>query len=41
VNEAHPGVIDRARIPALVAIADRCEEMEVFRQIAQPFNPPT
>ena len=40
VSEAHPGVIDRATIPALTDLADRCEAMEVFQTICQPFNPP-
>ncbi len=38
--EAHPGVIDRTTIPALADLADRCEAMEVFQTICQPFNPP-
>lgn len=41
VNEAHPGAIDPANYPALGAIADRCEAMDVFRDNAQPFIPPT
>lgn len=40
VSEAHPGVIDRATIPALTDLADRCEAMEDFQTICQPFNPP-
>lgn len=40
VSEAHPGVIDRATIQALTDLADRCEAMEVFQTICQPFNPP-
>lgn len=40
VSEAHPGVVDRATIPALADLADRCEAMEVFQTICQPFNPP-
>jgi glutathione S-transferase len=40
VSEAHPGIIDRAAIPNLSALTDRCEAMEAFRTISQPFNPP-
>lgn len=40
VTEAHPGVIDRKMIPALADLADRCEALEVFQTICQPFNPP-
>ena len=40
VGEAHPGVIDRTAVPALADLADRCEAMEVFQTICQPFNPP-
>lgn len=40
VSEAHPGVIDRAAIPALAALSDRCEALPVFQSICQPFNPP-
>lgn len=40
IGEAHPGVIDRATIPALAALADRCEAMPVFQTICQPFIPP-
>ena len=40
VAEAHPGVIDRKMIPALADLADRCEALEVFQTICQPFNPP-
>ncbi len=40
VSEAHSGVIDRKAVPALADLAGRCEAMEVFQQICQPFNPP-
>lgn len=40
LSEAHPGAVDRKAIPALSALAERCEAMEVFREICQPFNPP-
>lgn len=37
VSEAHPGVIDSSVIPALAALADRCEALPVFQHIRQPF----
>jgi glutathione S-transferase len=40
-REAHPGLLDDARAPALAAHAARCEAMDVFREIAQPFAPPS
>ena len=40
-REAHPGLLDDARTPALAAHAARCEAMDVFREIAQPFAPPS
>jgi glutathione S-transferase len=40
LSEAHPGAVDHKAIPALSALAERCETMEVFREICQPFNPP-
>ena len=40
-REAHPGLLDDARSPALAAHAARCEAMDVFREIAQPFAPPS
>ena len=41
VTEAHPGVIDPAREPALAAHAARCEALDIFREISQPFVPPS
>jgi glutathione S-transferase len=38
VREAHPGVLDDGRWPALAAHAARCEELPLFREIAQPFT---
>jgi len=40
-REAHPGLLDDTRTPALAAHAARCEAMDVFREIAQPFAPPS
>ncbi|MBM3554751.1 MAG: glutathione S-transferase family protein [Alphaproteobacteria bacterium] len=40
IGEAHPGLLDPARHPALVAHAARCEALPVFREIAQAFVPP-
>lgn len=40
VAEALPGVIDNAEVPALAALAERCEALPVFQEICQPFNPP-
>jgi glutathione S-transferase len=40
-REAHPGLLDNTRTPALAAHAARCEAMDVFREIAQPFAPPS
>ena len=39
-GEAHPGILGAARWPALAAHAARCEALEPFREIAQPFAPP-
>lgn len=38
--EAHPGLFEAARWPALAAHAERCEALEPFREIVQPFMPP-
>ena len=40
-REAHPGVFDARRWPALAAHAERCEALPPFREIAQPFLPPS
>ena len=40
INEAHPGLFDPGRWPALAAHATQCEAMSVFQDIAQPFIPP-
>lgn len=40
VSEAHSGLFDATACPALAALAARCEAMDVFQHICQPFNPP-
>lgn len=40
IADAHPGLIDAARYPALTAFAHTLEELPVFRQVSQPFLPP-
>jgi len=39
-RDAHPGIFQETRWPVLAAHADRCEALEPFREIAQPFVPP-
>jgi glutathione S-transferase len=39
-GEAHAGVFDDVRHPALADHASRCEAMQVFREIVQPLIPP-
>ena len=39
--EAHPGLLDVVRYPALVAHAARCEALPPFREIVQPLAPPS
>ena len=39
-GEAHPGLFDAARYPALKAHAGACEALPVFRQVVQPLAPP-
>jgi glutathione S-transferase len=39
-REAHPGVFDARRWPALAAHAERCEALPPFQQIAQAFSAP-
>jgi glutathione S-transferase len=41
VRDAHPGVFDEAKHPALTAHAAACEAMAVFKEIAQEFIPPS
>lgn len=36
-REAHPGIVDPAVHPALAAHAERCEALEPFRVVQQPF----
>jgi glutathione S-transferase len=38
VEEAHPGLLDGARWPRLTAHAARCEALDDFRAIQQPFT---
>ena|SRR5690348_12897403 len=38
VREVHPDLIDPTRYPALAALADRCEALEAFQTIRQPFS---
>jgi glutathione S-transferase len=39
-REAHPGLFDSARWPALEAHAARCEALDPFRRLAQTLRPP-
>ncbi|MBI5131996.1 MAG: glutathione S-transferase family protein [Rhodopseudomonas palustris] len=39
-GEAHPGLLDAARHPALVSHAARCEALSAFSEIVQPLLPP-
>jgi glutathione S-transferase len=39
-SDAHPQVFDRSHWPALAAHAERCEALETFRAVEQPFIPP-
>lgn len=40
-REAHPGIFDERRWPALAAHAARCEALSAFKEIVQPFTPPS
>jgi glutathione S-transferase len=40
LGDAHPGLFDENRWPALAAHAAACEVLPVFQAIAQPFLPP-
>jgi glutathione S-transferase len=40
MREAHPGVFDARRWPALAAHAEQCEALPAFQEIAQPFSVP-
>lgn len=40
-REAHSGLFDEQRWPALGAHADRCEGLDAFRAVTQPFIPPS
>ncbi len=41
VAEVHAGVVSMAGYPALAAHAARCEALQVFKAVSQPFVPPT
>nr|WP_274389951.1 glutathione S-transferase family protein [Azospirillum doebereinerae] len=38
IGEAHPGVFDAARWPALAAHSTACEALEPFQAVVQPFS---
>jgi glutathione S-transferase len=40
-GEAHPGLLDDVRYPALTAHAARCEALPPFVEIVQPLSPPS
>lgn len=40
LNEAHPGLVEMARFPALEAFARRLEALPAFAAVCQPFIPP-
>jgi glutathione S-transferase len=40
-GEAHPGLFDAERYPALTAHAARCEALPAFQEIVQPLAPPS
>jgi glutathione S-transferase len=40
-REAHPQLFDTARYAGLAAHADRCEALPPFKEIVQPFAPPS
>jgi glutathione S-transferase len=39
-SDAHPGLFDAKRWPALASHLATCEKLAVFQEIAQPFTPP-
>jgi len=41
LREAHPGFFSEQRWPCLAAHAARCEALEEFRAVVQPFLPPS
>jgi glutathione S-transferase len=41
VNDAHPGLLPMAQLPALAAHAARMEALPVFKSVSQPFIPPS
>jgi hypothetical protein len=40
-NEAHAGLFDAGRYPALAAHAAHCEALPPFQEIVQPLAPPS
>jgi hypothetical protein len=40
-SEAHPGLFNATRYPALTAHSVRCEALPPFREIVQPLSPPS
>jgi glutathione S-transferase len=40
LREAHGDIVDAGRWPRLIEQADRCEALEAFRSVVQPFVPP-
>ena len=41
LHEAHPGLVEKRRFPALSAHAARCEALPPFLEIVQPLIPPS
>jgi len=41
ICDAHPGLFDVGRWPALASHLVICEGLAVFQEIAQPFKPPS
>ena len=40
LSEAHPALVASASIPALTALADRCEALPPFQETVKPLSPP-
>ena len=41
LNEAHPALLQGLRWPSLAELAGRCERLDVFQAVMQPFSPPS
>ena len=41
VNDAHPGLLPMAQLPALAAHSVRMEALPVFKAVSQAFIPPS